>query len=323
MPVHYIVWWNVENLFDTEISADRPDWLQRKLAAELKGWNEAALGRKVSQLASVISSMNNGKGPDILGVCEVENMTVLQKLVDALAPLQRNYRIMFHAGPDQRGIDVAFILDQDKYEIEDLTFSYEVLKRTGTRDIFQINIKTAKGHELILIANHWPARMGGQYASEPYRMMCGETLSYWMSRIQEIRGANIPVLLMGDFNDEPFNRSLTEYANSSPTRAKVNKGKIPYLYNLTQRLQSDSLRGSYVFDNEPMLIDQMLVSKGISLKGGPFDLDKSTLRVYSRKDMISGLYDAPVRHSRPSEKSSYNPDGYSDHLPLVLELFER
>ena len=194
MSVHYIAWWNVENLFDVENSTERPDWLQSKLAAELKGWNEAVLGRKIAQLASVISAMNQGAGPDILGMCEVENITVLQKLVDALAPLARNYRIMFHAGNDQRGIDVAFILDQDKYEIEELTFSYEVLKRTATRDIFQINIKTAKGHELILIANHWPARMGGQYFSEPYRMMCGETLSYWMARIQEIRGANVPVL---------------------------------------------------------------------------------------------------------------------------------
>lgn len=323
MPVHYIAWWNVENLFDLEKSTERPDWLQRKLAAELKGWNEAVLGRKIAQLASVISTMNQGLGPDIIGLCEVENITVLQKLVDALAPLGRNYRIMFHAGNDQRGIDVAFVLDQDKYEIEELTFSYEVLKRTATRDIFQINIKTAKGHELILIANHWPARMGGQYFSEPYRMMCGETLSYWMARIQEIRGANVPVLIMGDFNDEPFNRSLTEYANSSPTRTKVNRGQLPYLYNLTQSMQSDSLRGTYVFDNEPMLIDQMLVSKGISLKSSPFDLDNSSLKIFHRDEMFSGQYNTPVRYSRPSEKASFNPDGYSDHLPLVLELFER
>jgi len=323
MPTHYIAWWNVENLFDTEHNAERPDWLQRKLASELKGWNDAVLGRKIAQLASVITAMNQGAGPDILGLCEVENMTVLQKLVDALAPLGRNYRIMFHSGPDQRGIDVAFVLDQDKYDIEDITFSYEVLKRTGTRDIFQINIKTAKKHELILIANHWPARVGGQYSSEPYRMMCGETLSYWMSRIQEIRGANIPVLVMGDFNDEPFNRSLTEYANSSPTRTKVNRGRLPYLYNLTQNMQRDSLRGTYVFDNEPMLIDQMLVSKGISLKGSPFDLDSSKLTIFHKEGMVGGLYNAPVRHGRPFEKASYNPNGYSDHLPLVLELFER
>jgi len=322
MPVHYIAWWNVENLFDIDNSEQRPAWLQRRLASELKGWNEAVLTKKIAQLASVITAMNAGAGPDIIGLCEVENKPVLQKLVDALAPLGRNYRIMHHPGNDQRGIDVAFILDQDKYEIEPNIYSYEVLKRAATRDIFQINIKTDKGNELILIGNHWPARSGGQYHSEPYRMMCGETLSYWMSRIQEIRGPNIPVLVMGDFNDEPFNRSLTEYANSTPTRTRVNRGRLPYLFNLTQGLEAGAV-GSYVFGNEPMFIDQILVSKGIALKSGPFNLDRSSLQLFYRDDMISGLYNTPVRHGRPSSKSSYNPGGYSDHLPLVLVLRER
>jgi predicted extracellular nuclease len=322
MPVHYIAWWNVENLFDIDGAADRAGWLQRKLASELKGWNEATLARKIAQLASVITAMNQGAGPDILGLCEVENKTVLQKLADALAPLGRNYRIMHYAGNDQRGIDVAFMLDEDKYEIEPETFSYEVMKRAATRDIFQINIKTAKGRELILIGNHWPARSGGQYHSEPYRMMCGETLSYWMSRIMEIRGQNIPVLVMGDFNDEPFNRSLSEYAQSTPNRTRVNRGRLPYLYNLTQRLEVGE-KGTYVFNNEPLFIDQMLVSKGIALKSSPFDLDRSSLKLFYRDDMIGGLYNTPVRYGRPSAKASYNPAGYSDHLPLVLELFER
>ena len=56
--------------------------------------------------------------------------------------------------------------------------------------------------------------------SEPYRMMAGETLSYFMERILEIRG-EIPKVVMGDFNDEPFNRSLMNYDLSTSRIRKV------------------------------------------------------------------------------------------------------
>ena len=57
--------------------------------------------------------------------------------------------------------------------------SHEVLKRSATRDIFQANFDTAQGRRLILIGNHWPARLG----VAEYRIVAGETLSYWLERI--------------------------------------------------------------------------------------------------------------------------------------------
>jgi hypothetical protein len=76
MPDHYIAWWNVENLFD-HATATRPDYLRAKLRSELVGWTAAVRDAKIAQLASVITQMNNQKGPDILGVCEIENATVM------------------------------------------------------------------------------------------------------------------------------------------------------------------------------------------------------------------------------------------------------
>ena len=68
---YYFAWWNLENLFDLEDSADRPEWLQRQLNSELAGWDEDVLNSKLEQLAQIIKRMNDGKGPDLLGVCEV------------------------------------------------------------------------------------------------------------------------------------------------------------------------------------------------------------------------------------------------------------
>jgi len=72
-----------------------------------------------------------------------------------------------------------------------------------------------------LIGNHWPARSAGQYLSEPYRMIAGETLSYYLDRIQDIRGEDTPIIVMGDFNDTPYDRSLTEYALSTVSKKKI------------------------------------------------------------------------------------------------------
>ncbi len=321
MDTHYISWWNVENLFDIESSNKRPQWLQRNLKRELKGWNSSVLESKLNQLTKIIQSFNNFSGPDVLGMCEIENKEVVQKLIKKLNIKGRNYGIVHEDMSDQRGIDLAFIYDKNKYKHLNKTYSYEVLKRSSTRDIFQFELQTQNGRNLILIGNHWPARSAGQYASEPYRMMAGETLSYWLKRIQEIKGADTPVIVMGDFNDTPFDRSLREYALSTHSKNRVIYGRNPYLYNLMWELMGQR-KGTYIFDSEPQMLDQFLVSKGLLKRNSGFSLPKTNTKIEIFNGMASGRYKKPVRFSRPSKKSEYNPNGYSDHYPISLVFHE-
>ena len=79
---YYVAWWNVENLFDSVNSPRRTDKLKRSLGKSLVGWTTTMRDRNIRQLLDVIESLNNGAGPDLLGVCEVENEFVMQKLVD-------------------------------------------------------------------------------------------------------------------------------------------------------------------------------------------------------------------------------------------------
>jgi endonuclease/exonuclease/phosphatase family metal-dependent hydrolase len=65
---------------------------------------------------------------------------------------------------------------------------------------------------------------------EPYRILAAETLAYWHERIMDIKGADMPVLAMGDFNDEPFSRSLTEYALSTTQAAKLLNARSPRFF---------------------------------------------------------------------------------------------
>ncbi len=319
MKDYYVAWWNLENLFDVEDSPQRPDWLKARLKEELRGWDQATLDKKISQLSHIIRKMNAGKGPDLLGVCEVENKPVLEQLANSLSGLGRSYRIAHHDTSDQRGIDVAFIYDGDKLEARE-QFFYTVLKRSGTRDLVQVNFRCESGLELIVIGNHWPSRSGGELTTEPYRIIAAETLSYWLERIQEIKTADAAVLVMGDFNDEPHSRSLTQYALSTNNVTKVNNAKAPRLYNLMWPLMGEG-QGTFYFDNFALMLDQFLVSKGILQQNAPIRVKADSVTVEAFPEMTSQRdYPTPVRFGRSS--TTLNLQGFSDHFPISLIVEE-
>ena len=319
MAEYFIAWWNLENLFDIQKSQDRPEWLKKALARELAGWTAGVLNRKVSQLASIIMKMNDGKGPDLLGVCEVENWGVLDKLIAALSTLGRSYGVAHHDTEDKRGIDIAFIYDAGQFTAHE-QFHHTILKRSSTRDLFQVNFKTKSDRLLVAIGNHWPSRLGGQYESEPYRILAAETLSYWIERIQEIHGRDVPVLVMGDFNDEPFDRSMTEYASSERLKKKVSYARNPKLLNLMWPVMGNAI-GTHYYDNEPAVLDQFLVSRGMILTRSDLKAVDGSAQVFVTEEMKTGRYEAPRRFGRPSKE--LDEDGFSDHFPITMAIEAR
>lgn len=321
MEKHFIAWWNVENLFDEKDAPieRRPEEVKRKIISDLSNWTSDVLKKKLQNLSWVISQMNNNKGPDILGVCEVENKHVLQLLIDNISLPDRNYDIIHSNSPDNRGIDVAFIYDKHKYEFNNKEFfEHPIVKRYATREIIQATLKTSRGNEIILIGNHWPSRSAGQYESEPFRIIAGETLSYFIERIQAVKGDDTAIVVMGDFNDEPFNRSLTDYAQSVRNRKKVVYGKKPYLYNLMWPLMGKRISG-YVYNGCPLMIDQFIVSKGIVSKSGKFNINDNDVNIEVYNGMTSGRYNTPVRFGQKKP----NLSGFSDHLPISFILGEK
>jgi hypothetical protein len=110
---YYVAWWIVENLFDRKNSSDRTEKLKRALGKSLDGWTAQLRDRKINQLASVIAQMNSGQGPDLLGMCEVENKFVVDKLTDSVNRKlgNRRLRVVHDDTRDKRGIDIAFLYD--------------------------------------------------------------------------------------------------------------------------------------------------------------------------------------------------------------------
>ncbi len=223
-------------------------------------------------------------------------------------------------------------VEKDRQTGADLIFSYFIVKREATRDILQVNFKTKPlGNRLVLIGNHWPSRGGGQYESEPYRIVAGETLSYFHTRIleenkeeEDFEGEeeeqNTPILVMGDFNDEPFNRSITDYALATTSILKVKLSKeAPRLYNLMWPIMAKGV-GTFYFNNFPNFLDQFMVSKGIIL-GKKIRVKENSTEIIAFPEMVKGEYKAPIKFGRPSN-NSLNENGFSDHLPISVMLEE-
>jgi endonuclease/exonuclease/phosphatase family metal-dependent hydrolase len=320
MTKHHIYWWNLENLFDIELSRTRSEFLKANLRSELKGWTRDVLNQKLTNLNSIIAKFNAGHGPDIMGVCEVESKAVVQELAERMGDsTNRTYEVLHIDSEDKRGIDTALIYDKNRYTTDGMVFTLRVTKRNSTRDLLQFHLTSAAGNELIIILNHWPSRSGGIYDSEPYRIMVAENLAYWIDRIYEERGEDANIILMGDFNDNPFDRSLSHYLMGSNNRKGVTSARSHKFYNLMYSFL-DKQVGTHVWGSELNLLDQFLVSKTIisSSKEHPFKVDSCAILDFD--ELVKGRYRTPVRFSRPSDK--LNMKGYSDHLPIELILKE-
>src|SRR3712207_6554043 len=99
--------------------------------------------------------MNDGKGPDVLGLCEIENRKVLELLVDKLSALGRKYEIVHKDSPSERGIDCAILFDSGVFSLSGSKFHH--VDADNTRDIVEAHLRRDQ-QELYVFMNHWPSR---------------------------------------------------------------------------------------------------------------------------------------------------------------------
>jgi endonuclease/exonuclease/phosphatase family metal-dependent hydrolase len=324
MPsTYYVAWWNLENLFDEENSPRRTDKVARAIKNDIAGWTPALRDRKVAQLASVITQMNGGAGPDLLGVSEVENEFVLGLLADAVGELQpgRRYHFVHADTADARGIGVAFLYDPGLLEAPaDQVFFHVVMRRNATREIVQVNFRTHRSRTWAVFGNHWPSLSGGAFESSGYRHIAGETLSYFHQRAREEHGDETPALAMGDFNDEPFDTSLVLHALSTRQRRRVVEADTPRFWNLMWPVTGVP-DGTFYFQNNPNLLDQFLVNANMARPTSPVHAEANTVEILRFPHTFStGAYAKP----RPFGGMGKPVDetGFSDHFPIGMHVTE-
>lgn len=307
-----VMFYNVENLFDT---IDQPNPYQSEGGDDeyhpgaKKEWTADRYEAKLKNLAQVINSVNNGKGPDLAGFCEVENQYVLWDLINRHL-VNKNYGVVYKESPDARSIDVALIYRLDLFSVQQstaYTISLEGFK--PTRDILRVDL-TAGTSTLTVFVNHWPSKSGGAEKSDPYRMAAAKRLKGVTDQIQKENPA-ADFIILGDLNCN---------ADEAPIREGLGiaKGATSPLSNLTEAIWNPETTGTLQYRGKWDLIDQVIVSDGLmNLEG--FSVQTGSLRILNDqayREQEGKFAGSPFR--------TYAGDkylgGFSDHFAVTLNL---
>jgi predicted extracellular nuclease len=316
----FIAFWNLQNLFDTIDDKAIND--ESFLPDGEMEWTEDRLDKKMYNLSRVIRTMNDGNGPDILGVCEVENQAVLDDMVNRfLSDLE--FKTAYLESPDNRGIDNGLIFKKEKFKLLNVQAdTVHLADNWPTRLIYGANLLTKENKKITVFVNHWPSRGGGgQQVTEPKRIIAAKTLRDAVDRIFGIDSlANI--FIMGDFNDDPVNVSIFETLKAYPikcdsVRAELEMNGVSGLFNLSYQAFENG-EGSYKYRDTWNMLDQIIVSGSIII-GDDFNYICNSFEVFKPELIItkSGQYKGTPF---PTYAGSRYLGGYSDHFPVVSKF---
>ncbi len=304
-----VVFYNIENLFDTE---NDPDILDDDFTSEGKyAWTAERLQLHLEHSAQVLSAIDDDQ-PELVGLCEIENKKVLEQLASTGGLASARYGFVHKDSPDERGIDVALLFDEEIFSLIKTEFLLVTLPNhedPNTRDVLYAELKSS-GEKFHVFVNHWPSRRQGQQESEANRIAAAEIVK---SKVDDIllNDAKAKILLMGDFNDYPENKSISEVLDAGTTNEST-------LFNLMAEKQK-SEDGSYWYQGEWGWLDQMMVSQAfIDVENGWSVARNSAFAL--REDFM--IFTDAKGNKSPSRVYAGDDfkGGYSDHLPVFITL---
>ena len=114
-PPFRVVFWNTENFFDTRHDSLKND--REFLPHSLRHWGYSRYKKKIDNVARTLAAVGEWNFPVLIGLCEVENDTVMRDLT-LYSPLKEaDYRYVMTHSSDQRGIDVALLYQRDRFKL--------------------------------------------------------------------------------------------------------------------------------------------------------------------------------------------------------------
>ncbi len=315
-----IGFYNVENLFDIY---DSPDTFDEDFTPTGKyRWTAGLYQKKLENLARVISSLGReelSSPPAIVGLCEIENLQVLEDLVKMPLLAPYDYQIVHSESPDERGIDVALIFRANAFKLKDWNkhalLIYEA-KNTSKRDFTRDQLVVSgsiDGEDLHLIVNHWPSRSGGEKLSSYKRAQAARLNKTIIDSLQR-QEPYARIITMGDFNDDPGNASLNKILGA---RAKKEQVEFGGLYNPFAAIASEGA-GTSAYRDQWNLFDQILVSKSL-IEKSPEKLTFFRAYIFNPPFLITSKGTYKNYPFRSFGQSGFT-GGFSDHFPVYIIL---
>ena len=287
-----IAFWNIENLFDLVDDPNKND--DEFSIGGRKNVTSEIYDLKIKHSAEVLLDLN----ADILGLCEVENLSVLQDLNRSFA--KRDYDIIHYDSPDERGIDNVLLYDKSRFKVlNSRPIRNSLNNKDKTRDILYV-LGQFQSDTLHIFVNHWPSNYGGVEQSIPKRAATANLIKNEIKKIQS-KNSYADIVLLGDFNEDPDDanvKSLEEVGLKSLMKSMVGKPKV----------------GTYVYRGKDYFYDQIIINDGLN--------DNKNLAVVKNSVYILDL----PKYRQQEGKYKHYPfrfwagsrllGGYSDHLAV-------
>ncbi len=308
-----VVFYNVENLYDV---FDDPAVNDNEfLPGSKKSWTKERYSKKLSELATVLVATGDRNLPVLIGLGEVENRKVVEELAVTGGLRKGKYGVVHEDSPDGRGIDVALMYRQDFFRLLGHQVVPVILperNRATTRDILHVWGNAPGGEEMHLFINHWPSRSGGVQQTERDRIAAARILKGKTDSLYSVN-PEIKIIVMGDLNDTPPDRSLQEVLGAVHPERKDGAKLVNLMYPAHLRGE-----GSYYYRGSYDMLDNMIVSTGLMGKEG-LSVKNGEGYVFIRDFMT---FTNPQGHKVPNR--TYVGDRYtggiSDHYPVYFTL---
>jgi hypothetical protein len=312
--------YNLENLFDTCHDAGKTDY--EYLPSGGMAWNGIKYSHKLHNMAKVLAEMGTDKLPAsigcaFIGVAEVENDKVMTDLCDQEPLKARGMKFVHVEGPDKRGVDCALVYNPKLFVVRNVKlvpYIYELPKDSGraTRGFLTVS-GTMAGEHVTVIVNHLPSRFAGSY----YRELGGKQIYAVVDSLRK-DDPKVKVLVMGDMNDDPMDKSMAVEMHGKRNIDEVGDADF---YNPWWNVLAGGT-GTLMYGGSWNLFDQILVSANLVNKDGKKDF--STLKFFNnqifRRDYLFQTEGKYKGNTKRTHAGGIWLDGYSDHLPTIVYL---
>jgi hypothetical protein len=307
-----VMFYNVENMFDPRDDSITSD--DEYQPTGMRGWTSNRLKQKQISISKVVLAVGGWEPPELIGLCEVENFSVLYGLTNYTPLKSFGYRIIHFDSPDPRGIDVALLYRPEKFKVIQsvpirISFPFDTSSRT--RDILYVRGIACKRDTLNIFVNHWPSKFGGAMVTIPKRNYVALVLRKLSDSILTVN-PNANILIMGDLNESP-----SEEGVSKVLMAKMDSVNLEPLdlYDMLGGAGLSWNRGTIKFRDTWDAIDHMIVSRPLLLHTTPHSLN-----IFDAPFL---LQDDEAWFGKKPFRTYYGAKyigGFSDHLPVYMDF---
>ena len=318
-----ILTWNVENLFDTLHDEGCHD--EEFLPISERKWTSPRYWRKQGAIARTLVAAAELQPIDLIGLCEVENDSVIHHLCRRTRLARLGYEYLISHSRDKRGVDVALLYQPVTMSLithQSLRVPFDSLRERPTRDILHATFRAPRGDTIDVFIAHLIAM--GDFNDEPSDPSIARVLS--------------PYFYALTTHATPYPAIKTQEGNVSKTmshKTPENDSTTAQRHTLDP-YDNSAVSGTYFFRHQWSRIDQILVSHNFISQdcspSSPLHASQHTKKIlfFTRPSCDIHIF-APSflleysksgeLHPRRTYLGTYYHGGISDHLPLFADFW--